>query len=81
MTSLGYVDETLDAWVDGIVSSIERAHDSLIPGRVLLAEGELEDSNINRSPTRLVHSYIYHKEENLSSFIYKLVCFCYLATS
>ena len=52
VTSLGYVEETLDAWVDGIVASIERAHDSLAEGYALVSQGELEDSNINRSPTR-----------------------------
>ena len=51
MTSLGYVEETLNAWVDGIVLSIQRAHDNLNPAIISAVEKELENSNINRSPT------------------------------
>jgi neutral ceramidase len=36
--------------VDGIVKAIGRAHDSLQPGRVRLAQGDLQDTGINRSP-------------------------------
>ncbi len=36
--------------VDGIVKAIGRAHDSLKPGRVRLAHGDLLDTGINRSP-------------------------------
>jgi hypothetical protein len=35
MTSLGFVEETFNAWVDGIVESIEMAHNSLISGAIL----------------------------------------------
>ena len=51
ITSLGYVDETLDAWVNGIFESIERAHDNLRPALISATEKELDKSNINRSPT------------------------------
>lgn len=51
MTSLGYVKETFDAWVDGIAEAIIMAHKNLKPGKVLLSQGDLYSSNINRSPT------------------------------
>lgn len=51
ITSLGYVDETLTAMVDGIVQSIRGAHNSIQPGYILMNKGELVGSNINRSPT------------------------------
>lgn len=51
ITSLGYVKETFDAWVDGISQAIIMAHKNLKPGKVLLSQGDLYESNINRSPT------------------------------
>lgn len=51
LTSLGYVKETFDCWVDGIAEAIIMAHHNLRPGKVLLSQGDLYGSNINRSPT------------------------------
>jgi neutral ceramidase len=51
MTSLGFVQETFDAWVNGIAQSIIMAHNNLQEGKVTLSQGDLYDSNINRSPT------------------------------
>mmetsp|Transcript_35382 Transcript_35382/g.69396 ORF Transcript_35382/g.69396 Transcript_35382/m.69396 type:complete len:704 (+) Transcript_35382:36-2147(+) len=47
----GWQPHTLDAMVNGVVESIAMAHKNLVPARASLAVGELEKSNINRSPT------------------------------
>jgi neutral ceramidase len=49
ITTFGYHGKTFDALVDGIVESIERAHDDLEPGNVSLARGELTNASVNRS--------------------------------
>lgn len=51
VTSLGFIKETFEVMVAGIVKSIERAHESMVPGNIYHNEGILLDSNINRSPT------------------------------
>jgi len=50
ITSKGYVPQTLDAMVEGIVNSIREAHKSYGPGWIFMNKGELLDANINRSP-------------------------------
>lgn len=51
ITSLGFVKQSFDALVDGIVEAVTAAHDDLRPGSVTWAEGELLGASINRSPT------------------------------
>lgn len=46
----GFVKQSMDAVVQGIVKSIKLAHDSVRPGHVTYKVGNLEDANINRSP-------------------------------
>eukprot|EP01034_Spumella_vulgaris_P022327 gene22328-28447_t len=64
MTSLGYVQETFDAWVEGIANAIINAHENLQDGRVSIAQGNLYESNINRSPT----SYLLNPESERASY-------------
>jgi len=45
----GYSSENFNAIVDGIVKSIQRAHDSMAPGSIELVQGELNDATRNRS--------------------------------
>ncbi|WP_086825400.1 neutral/alkaline ceramidase [Allokutzneria sp. NRRL B-24872] len=49
ITTFGYHGKTFDAAVDGIVESINRAHDDLAPGSLSLANGELKNASANRS--------------------------------
>eukprot|EP00850_Spirogloea_muscicola_P010949 SM000066S20424 [mRNA] locus=s66:236717:241882:+ [translate_table: standard] len=51
ITSLGFVRQSFDALVDGIERSIVLAHNNLRPGTISVAEGELLEANINRSPS------------------------------
>ncbi|TPX35934.1 ceramidase [Synchytrium microbalum] len=50
ITSLGVVDQTLHAMVDGIVGAIARAHENLEPGTIRVAFGHVYNASINRSP-------------------------------
>jgi len=59
VTSLGWVKETFDAWVNGISESIIMAHNSMQPGKILINQGKLYDANINRSPS----SYLENPQE------------------
>lgn len=59
VTSFGFVPETYNAYVDGIVAAVLAAHDDMQPAVAKLANGELEGANINRSPT----SYLENPED------------------
>jgi neutral ceramidase len=47
----GWLEETVQAVVSGIVNSIVKAHYHLEKGRVTFNTHELLDTNINRSPS------------------------------
>lgn len=51
VTSLGAVPEALDAFVNGVVNAIVRAHNAAKPATIAVAQGLVENANINRSPT------------------------------
>eukprot|EP00898_Chlorokybus_atmophyticus_P004720 jgi/Chlat1/5249/Chrsp33S05010 len=51
ITSLGFVRESFDPLVAGIVRAISDAHARMRPARLQLNAGEVLDANINRSPT------------------------------
>jgi neutral ceramidase len=65
VTSLGYVEQAADAFVDGIAQSIIKAHENVQSGRVLYTEGLLSDANINRSPT----SYMANPAEERARYL------------
>ena len=50
VTTSGFVPDNFAVIVDGIYRSIKLAHRNLVPGRVLVQEGELTDASMNRSP-------------------------------
>merc|ERR1712166_1367146 len=52
----GWVPETLNAMVSGVVESIVMAHNNLKPGSASVAIAELDGANINRSPTAYLHN-------------------------
>ena len=58
-TSWGYVKETMDAFVAGIASAVVDAHNNLQTSTITMNEGDLFESNINRSPT----SYLLNPED------------------
>ncbi|CAM9404584.1 unnamed protein product, partial [Ectocarpus fasciculatus] len=64
ITSWGFVEETFDAWVEGITNAIVAAHESQRSGKILVANGLLEGANINRSPT----SYLQNPQEERDQY-------------
>ncbi|VDN44295.1 unnamed protein product [Dibothriocephalus latus] len=56
ITSRGFVRQTLEVMVNGIVQSIRAAYASLTPGRILYAEGLLKNASINRSPVAYLNN-------------------------
>uniref|UniRef100_A0A8C7XPX7 Neutral ceramidase n=1 Tax=Oryzias sinensis TaxID=183150 RepID=A0A8C7XPX7_9TELE len=59
ITGNGYVKESTEPLVNGIVKSIDIAHRNMRPGRIYVNKGELVDSSLNRSP----HSYMNNPED------------------
>ncbi|XP_076051185.1 neutral ceramidase [Oratosquilla oratoria] len=64
ITSQGFVKETFDAMVQGIVKSIQRAHDSVQQGRIYINAGQVLNASVNRSPT----SYLYNPEDERAQY-------------
>ena len=60
--SLGFVKESLDAVVGGVVASIQAAHSNMKPGKLYLNSGLLWNASINRSPAAYVRN---PKEERM----------------
>ena len=60
--SLGFVGQTLNAIVDGIVESVKIAHENMRPGHLYINTGMLLDASINRSPS----AYLNNPEEERS---------------
>ncbi|XP_072038922.1 uncharacterized protein [Amphiura filiformis] len=51
VTSLGFIKDTFDAFVNGIVKSIVKADEDLQPGDIYMNQGHLYNASINRSPS------------------------------
>ncbi|EGC34439.1 hypothetical protein DICPUDRAFT_94802 [Dictyostelium purpureum] len=66
ITTLGFYEDNFNTIVDGIVQAIVRAHKSVAPARMLAQQGELLESNINRSPT----AYQNNPEEEKALYDY-----------
>ncbi|XP_051794973.1 neutral ceramidase [Acanthochromis polyacanthus] len=59
ISSGGFIKTSIQPLVDGIVKSIDRAHQNMRPGRIYRNQGELDHNSINRSP----HSYLNNPED------------------
>ncbi|XP_060526421.1 neutral ceramidase [Cylas formicarius] len=60
----GTCKDTVDAYVDGIVESVKRAHENVVEARIYVNKGEVLDANINRSPT----SYLANPEDERNQY-------------
>ncbi|MBA4368860.1 MAG: alkaline ceramidase [Desulfobacterium sp.] len=49
LSVLGFIEENFNAIVNGIYQSIKIAHNNLTPGKILIAQGELDDCGWQRS--------------------------------
>lgn len=64
ITTLGFVPGDYEAAVDGVARAILRAHNSLTSGSVFIADDELTNANINRSPV----AYLRNPPEERSKY-------------
>lgn len=64
LTALGFVQETFVALVRGITQSIINAHNNMVEGRIFISETEINDANINRSPS----AYANNPEEERAQY-------------
>jgi len=51
VSSLGFIEQTFNAMVDGIARSILMANKNIRPAKIFYTEGNIDNANINRSPT------------------------------
>ncbi|XP_048464909.1 neutral ceramidase [Rhincodon typus] len=58
ITSKGYIKPSINALINGITKSIDIAHNNMKAGRIFINKGEVEGSNINRSP----YSYLQNPQ-------------------
>ncbi|XP_057661283.1 neutral ceramidase [Diorhabda carinulata] len=66
--NLGFVQESFDALVDGIVRSIEKAYKNQVDAQLYMNSGILLDSNINRSPA----AYAYNPTTEQNKYEYNV---------
>ncbi|KIV96826.1 hypothetical protein PV10_00643 [Exophiala mesophila] len=64
ITSLGFSKDSYEAIVNGSVLAIQRAHQSLTPGRLSYGQKEVNDANVNRSPS----AYLRNPEAERSRY-------------
>nr|XP_002121814.1 putative neutral ceramidase C isoform X1 [Ciona intestinalis] len=64
ITSLGHVEQSTTAFVDGITESIELANSRLELGKIRIGSGLVNEGNINRSPT----SYLLNPESERARY-------------
>lgn len=79
LTSLGYVNESAQAIIDGSVLAVQRAHASLAPGSLALGNTTIVDGNANRSPSAYLNNpaaeraqYQYNTDKDFS--LLRLAC-------
>lgn len=76
--SSGFIAQTLEALVGGILRSVERANENVRPARIYFNEGELLDASINRSPTSYLNNPIeerarYEHDTDKMMYLLKMV--------
>ncbi|KAL7292775.1 hypothetical protein TKK_0013604 [Trichogramma kaykai] len=66
ISTYGFIKESFTALVNGITKSIQRAHDSIVPGKIFITHGEVLEANINRSP----FAYLNNPKEERDKYKY-----------
>ncbi|KAG8199020.1 hypothetical protein JTE90_001815 [Oedothorax gibbosus] len=64
VTSQGFIRQSYDSIVKGIIKSVHAAHHSMQPGYIFWNEGDLYNASINRSPT----SYLSNPPEERAKY-------------
>lgn len=62
ITQKGFIKESLAAIVSGIVKSIVKAHDQVVPGHIFYHQGLILDASINRSPAAYLANPLDERE-------------------
>ncbi|KAH0623597.1 hypothetical protein JD844_006520 [Phrynosoma platyrhinos] len=70
ITSKGFILPTRDAIVNGILESIEMAHQNMIKGRILINKGLVHNSQINRSPLSYLNNPESERRRSESFFLF-----------
>ena len=78
ITAQGFNWQTFHAMTDGIVRSIDRAHQSMKKGNIFYNEGSLSDASINRSPSAYLNNTqaerdLYKNETDKNMYLLKFV--------
>lgn len=63
-TSMGFIQQVLDTYVEGVAQALVRAHDNLQQGDIHMAQDLLWDANINRSPS----SYLLNPQKERDEY-------------
>eukprot|EP00803_Ostreobium_quekettii_P008842 evm.model.scf_195.7 EVM.evm.TU.scf_195.7 scf_195:39486-43547(-) len=66
ITAMGFVKESYDPIVKGIVQAVKQAHESVVPGKIHVNSGELLGASINRSPT----AYMNNSESERKQYLH-----------
>ncbi|KAL8695203.1 MAG: hypothetical protein Q9218_000241 [Villophora microphyllina] len=64
ITSKGFDEQSYRAIVDGALLSVSRAHESLAPGYLSVADTKVHDANVNRSP----YAYLANPEKERARY-------------
>ena len=62
VTTLGIDEQSFWAIVDGIVLSVQRAHDNATSGYLFLGKGLVDDAGVNRSPYSYEHNPLEERQ-------------------
>jgi neutral ceramidase len=73
LTALGFIPETFYALVRGITQSIINAHNNMNEGRIFISETEIDNANINRSPSAYVNNPTEEKAQYRDNVDKKLI--------
>lgn len=64
VTSQGFVSQSFELMVQGIVRSVDMAHSNMQPGYIFINQGDLYNTSINRSPT----AYLNNPEDEQAQY-------------
>ncbi|XP_050511966.1 neutral ceramidase isoform X3 [Diabrotica virgifera virgifera] len=68
ISAFGFVKESFNAIVAGIVRAVQRAHDNIVESRIIINSKELLETSINRSPA----SYLLNPKEERTRYKYNV---------
>nr|WBW70150.1 venom protein [Lampona murina] len=73
VTSQGFIRQTFDAMIEGILRSVKYAHNNMQKGYIFWNAGDLNDASINRSPTSYLNNPPEERKQYSSNVDTKMV--------